>query len=318
MKLHHMRHFDAVARHASLHGAARALGVAQSALSRSIRELEHDLGVELLLRSARGVELTAAGERFLIRARRVQMEIEQSRDEAAQEAGEQVGCVTLGLSSTAQRVAMPAMVRRFLRAWPGVRLVVVEGDLPDLHKRLGEGTIDLCIAPPSAAPLSPGLREERVVVMEQAIFCRAGHGAADAISLAELRGLDWIELGEMNWAEAGMMPWSALSGGAAIRLSGLLSAAALVANSEMLAVLPRIAVEASSLAAQLDIIAVEEVPPDLPLSVLTRAGLPLTPAAQFLYDTAINLFAQEAPMAGVGRRTVRDRLYQTEPQARFG
>jgi LysR family transcriptional regulator, regulator of abg operon len=290
-----MRHFDAVARHSSLHGAARALGVAQSALSRSIRELEHDLGVELLLRSARGVELTAAGERFLIRARRVQAEIEQGRQEAAQVAGEQVGTVTVGLSSAAQLVAMPAMVRRFRRAWPGVRLDVVEGELPDLHKRVADGTIDFCIAAPSPASLSPGLRQERVVTMEQAIFCRVGHPAMEAATLDEMGELDWIELGAM--------PWLSLPGGAAMRVPNLLSAATLIAGSDMVAVLPRMAVEASSLAAKLDIVEIHETPPDLPLGAFARTGLPLTPAAQYLYDSAINLFENGAPGPPFGRRT---------------
>jgi LysR family transcriptional regulator, regulator of abg operon len=277
-----MRHFDAVARHASLHGAARALGVAQSALSRSIRELEHDLGVPLLLRSARGVDLTAAGERFLIRARRVQTEIERGKQEAAQATGEQTGTVTVGLSSIAQQIVMPLMIRRFRRAWPGIQLVVIEAELGDLQKRLSEGGIDFCIGTPIPGRASAAIREDHLVALEQAIFCRSGHPAADAATPAELADCDWIELPETQ-----REPFLDRS---IIRVPSLFSAIGLMAQSEMLAVLPRLVLDLPGLGAQIDMVDIDEPLRALPLSIFARAGMPLTPAAQHLYDAATRIF----------------------------
>jgi LysR family hca operon transcriptional activator len=70
MELRHLRYFVAVAEEGSLTLAAeRRLHTAQPSLSRQIRDLEYEVGVDLLIRSARGVELTAAGRAFLEHAR---------------------------------------------------------------------------------------------------------------------------------------------------------------------------------------------------------------------------------------------------------
>ena len=81
MKIHHLRDVLAVAEHGSLRAAARHLGVAQPALTRSIRELERELGAILFERSVSGVVVTAVGERFIRRANAAHSELLRARDE---------------------------------------------------------------------------------------------------------------------------------------------------------------------------------------------------------------------------------------------
>src|SRR5215468_12518296 len=69
MELRHLRYFVAIAEERSFTGAAERLWVAQPGLSTQIRRLESELGVQLFERHTRGVDLTAAGELFLDRAR---------------------------------------------------------------------------------------------------------------------------------------------------------------------------------------------------------------------------------------------------------
>ena len=70
MELRHLRYFVAVAEEGSLTVAAeRRLHTAQPSLSRQIRDLEYEVGAQLIIRSARGIELTAAGRVFLDHAR---------------------------------------------------------------------------------------------------------------------------------------------------------------------------------------------------------------------------------------------------------
>jgi DNA-binding transcriptional LysR family regulator len=62
--------------------------------------------------------LTAAGERFLVRARAIREELRRSHEEAAQHAGASAGHVTLAMSPTAQMLVLPGVMRRFRGTWP--------------------------------------------------------------------------------------------------------------------------------------------------------------------------------------------------------
>jgi LysR family transcriptional regulator of abg operon len=85
----------AIADHGSLRVAAQYLGMAQPALTRSIRELEHELGVSLFERHARGVALKSLGEAFITRMRVIQTELQRSRDEMEQMSGRLTGQVSI-------------------------------------------------------------------------------------------------------------------------------------------------------------------------------------------------------------------------------
>src|SRR5258708_18500779 len=88
MELRHLRYFVAVVEEGSLTTAAeRRLHTSQPSLSRQIRDLEHEVGAELLSRSVHGVELTAAGKAFLDHARLALMQADAA-GEAARRAGQ--------------------------------------------------------------------------------------------------------------------------------------------------------------------------------------------------------------------------------------
>src|SRR5580700_8438214 len=83
MELRHLRYFVAVAEEGSLTVAAeKRLFTAQPSLSRQIRDLEHEVGTNLLIRGARGVELTAAGRVFLDHARIALLQVEAAAEAA--------------------------------------------------------------------------------------------------------------------------------------------------------------------------------------------------------------------------------------------
>ncbi|WP_157073316.1 LysR family transcriptional regulator, partial [Kribbia dieselivorans] len=83
MELRHLRYFVAVAEEKNFSRAAERLLMAQPPLSQAIRQLERDLGVTLLARSTRKVDLTPAGGVFLVRARRILADADDAAAQAA-------------------------------------------------------------------------------------------------------------------------------------------------------------------------------------------------------------------------------------------
>ena len=112
MELRHLRYFVAVAEEGSLtHAAERRLHTAQPSLSRQIRDLELEVGVKLLERSARGIELTAAGRTFLDHARLALLQVEAAGEAARRAAQPQKTTFTIGFLTGHEMVWLPDTLR---------------------------------------------------------------------------------------------------------------------------------------------------------------------------------------------------------------
>ena len=107
MKLHHLRNVVAVVERGSLRAGAKHLGLAQPAVSRSIKELEQELGLVLFERNKFGMTLTRAGEVFVRRARAIQAEFARTLEEMEHLKGEDRGMITVGCSSAALISVVP-------------------------------------------------------------------------------------------------------------------------------------------------------------------------------------------------------------------
>src|SRR6476646_9261058 len=112
MELRHLRYFIAVAEEGSLTVAAeRRLHTAQPSLSRQMRDLEREVGTQLLVRSARGVELTAAGRAFLDHARLALTQVEAAREAARRAAEPAKPSFALGFLTGQEMERLPEAVR---------------------------------------------------------------------------------------------------------------------------------------------------------------------------------------------------------------
>src|SRR6202451_3521944 len=108
MELRHLRYFVAVAEAGSLTvAAARRLHTSQPSLSRQIRDLEDEIGVQLLTRRARGIELTPAGRAFLDHARSVLSQVEAATEAARRVAHPAKPCFSLGFLTGHEPTWMP-------------------------------------------------------------------------------------------------------------------------------------------------------------------------------------------------------------------
>ncbi len=144
MELRHLKYFIAVAEEGSLTLAAeRRLHTAQPSLSRQIRDLEHELGVALLTRSSRGVELTEAGQVFLDRARLVLAQVEAAGLAARQAGKPAKPRFALGFLTGQEMDWLPQAMSLLNDQLPSIDVTVSSQYSPQLAEALAEGRLDL-------------------------------------------------------------------------------------------------------------------------------------------------------------------------------
>src|SRR5881296_2080092 len=140
MELRHLRFFVAVAEEGSLTVAAeRRLHTAQPSLSRQIRDLEYEVGAQLMIRSARGIELTAAGRVFLDHARLALAQVEAGREGARRAAEPTKPSFALGFLTGQEMNWLPEAMRILHDELPNLQVTIASQYSPDLADALMRG-----------------------------------------------------------------------------------------------------------------------------------------------------------------------------------
>ena len=157
MELRHLRYFVAVAEEGSLTVAAqKRLHTAQPSLSRQIHDLERELGVQLLIRGPRGIELTAAGRVFLDHARVALLQVEAAGEAARRAAQPARSLFAIGFLTGYEMDWLPAVMGILRAELPSTEVVIHSQDSPDLAAGLIRGKIDLAFLRPEKQ--APGLK----------------------------------------------------------------------------------------------------------------------------------------------------------------
>jgi DNA-binding transcriptional LysR family regulator len=156
MELEQLRTFVAVARAGSLSAASGAVNLSQPAVSRQVQALERRLGVSLLERGARGVQLTEAGEMVARGAADVLARLEELEAELALLRGGEGGTLRLGATVTVCLYLLPPLLRRYRERYPRQEIVLVNERSRQIPELVRERRIDVGIASSTAPP--PGVR----------------------------------------------------------------------------------------------------------------------------------------------------------------
>lgn len=171
MELYSLRYFVAVAEELHFGRAATRLDITQPALSRQIRKLETELGLELLYRTKRTVELTEAGAAFLIEVRKALQQVESAVYKAQRVARGEVGSLRIAFTPSAMHTVLPEILKQFRQGYPSVNLEMTELCTLDQVDILRTETVDIgFLHPPIEAPflkLSPLPGEKLVVALSQ-------------------------------------------------------------------------------------------------------------------------------------------------------
>jgi len=149
MELRHLRYFVAIAEEGNLTQAAeRRLHTAQPSLSRQLRDLETELGVKLLLRGPRGVQLTAAGRAFLDPARAALLQVEAAAAAAQRAARSERAILVFGFLAGYEMIWLPDVMRVLREDLASVEVVIRSQSSPELAEGLLCGKIDVAFLRP--------------------------------------------------------------------------------------------------------------------------------------------------------------------------
>jgi LysR family transcriptional regulator, hca operon transcriptional activator len=144
MELRHLRYFVAVVEEGSFTTAAEArLHTSQPSLSRQIRDLEYQVGAELLSRSVHGVELTAAGKAFLDHARLALMQVDAAVEAARRAAQPARKRFAIGFQTGLEINWLPQAMHVLRNELKDIEVTVFSDYSPDLAEALARGRLDL-------------------------------------------------------------------------------------------------------------------------------------------------------------------------------
>jgi DNA-binding transcriptional LysR family regulator len=190
-RLHVLR---AVAREGSFSAAARALDYTQPAVSHHVARLEAEVGTPLLVRTARGVRLTEAGQALVEHTEAVLARLESAEDEIAAIAGLRAGRVRLAAFPSASATLVPAAARMLQAAHKEITISLTEAEPPEALALLREGEVDVALAfgypesdlvPASDCEVVPLLDDQLVVVLRR-------RRRARSVRLSDLAEETWI------------------------------------------------------------------------------------------------------------------------------
>lgn len=308
MDIRQLRYFEAVARHRHFTRASQELHVAQSALSHQVRQLERELGVELLRRTTRSVEPTEAGALVAARARAVLGQTDALQSEIDELQGLVRGRLAVGAMLFGGGLDIPALLASFTTTYPDVEVEVREGTASRMLELLATGSLDVAFA----LELEPPATVERLELSreELAVVTSPEHPLAGRSPLALRRlaahpliafgpGSSSRQLTDMALAGAGVQPRIA------VESNDLALTRSLAARGLGVAILPRSFVELPG-----PLVSFRPLAPALELRVVLwwQLGRRLAPAAR--------AFVEFARAAGTDRTATppADRSRRARPQ----
>ena len=291
MKLDQLQHLIAIVEQGSLRAAARRLNVPQPALTRSVRSLEKELGVDLFARQTTGMTLTAEGRRFQVRASAIVNEARRAKEEIQIVRGDYEGAVSAALSVMPHLGMLPSALPVFNLTYPKVRLKISENLLPAVEGGLRDGSVDFYLGAAPHHPPSAGLSMQHLCDNTRIVVGRKNHPLAQAQHLKELINAQWATTAIDYNAEEDLarlfesyrLPAPRVMFQARSTMSVLVA----LAQTNLLAMLPVQWMENPMTQDLLQAFTLNEKIPAPSIVLVRRPDLPLSPPAEFFWDVLI-------------------------------
>ena len=217
-----LRYFDALARQGNFSRAAEVCAISQPALSVQIKKLESMIGAPLVERMSREVRLTALGEEFLGRVRKVLADLDGMSDLMRAADGPLTGALRMGVIPTVAPYLLPGIMQTLPRRMSGLNLIPRESVTDTLVQDLLAGKLDFVVA---ALPISePGLQEFPLFDEDFVLVRAAAEAALPVPDPQELQSMKLLLLEEghcfrdqaLSFCELGATPRSIVMEGSSL------------------------------------------------------------------------------------------------------
>lgn len=286
MKDHQLKALIQVAESGSIRAAARAMNLSQSALTKALRELEEDVGAELLMRSYKGIEFTPAGNALLVRARLAHATLDKAREEIRLLRGGAGARIAIALTPLVAATILPPVLTEFRRTQPDATLSLEEGLLTHALPGLLEGRLDFAVALANPRDLPYEVIFEPLADVHAVPTGRLGHPLAHARTWAELKDASWV----LNLTDGSLgnhlLRWLAAHGIDAptnmVRCASPTLMLELMRRTDYIGFGPTDLLSDSLFAAGLQQFNVAPVPGPMSLGILSLRGVPLGSSARVL------------------------------------
>jgi LysR family transcriptional regulator, nitrogen assimilation regulatory protein len=247
MDLKQLNYFLCLAREGNMTRAARQLNIVQPALSMQIAKLEKDLGKQLFDRAAHGVSLTSAGETLVRLAETITKEVGRAKEEMARLDGVISGRVSIGMITSAAQSTLAGSSVKIAARYPGIQLLICEGYTDTLIDWVVSGELDVAII--NMPPRKIALTAHHILDEEMMLACRSDSKIqfSRSVPINRLESMDLVIPSRRHGLRTILDNAAAKAGfilGPRLEIDTLSAICEIVASTEMVTVLPGIALNA--------------------------------------------------------------------------
>ncbi|MDO6708667.1 LysR family transcriptional regulator [Photobacterium sp. 1_MG-2023] len=216
VSLRQLEYLVALADTGQVSRAAQRCNVSQSSMTIALRKLEHALGSNLFLRHARGIRLTEAGDAFVLKARRILLDIDDAIDAFQRPPSSLSGWMRIGITETISAYLLPSLKSVLERQFPNQIFEFYEFGRAAIEKAVRQGDLELGIILVSNTDAQAELTYETMLRSERQLWMDINHPMQypDTISLADVATADFIlldmdehiETVNQYWGSEGLLP----------------------------------------------------------------------------------------------------------------
>lgn len=288
LRTNQMQAIVALADTGAIRGAARALGISQSAVTRTLKELETSLGTRLFERKTHGTEFSLAGQSLVAHARHVLSTLARAEDEVRRLSGRGHARARIALTPLVAAAGLSRIVQQFYQRYPDGEIDVTTGIVTSIMPLVMEGQLDFAVVFADPDRLPTDIVFEPLAEVQMVPVGNTATTFPKPAAWEHLATFRWAVNPTLGSADRAVLDWLEAKG---IRLSlppvycrSPFMLAILGSAPDLIAFSPRPLVRMQLQARGLDEITVPDLPPPMRMGLIWRRNLPLSVAVRFTMD----------------------------------